>query len=566
MLVRYPGLTVVGGLAMAFAIWVGAAIFEFAGQVVNPALPLDEGDRIVGMRSRDVAADRTTAPTLHEFFGWREELGVIEDLGAYRTVERNLVTGDGRGEPVPVAEISAAAFRVARVPPLMGRAFVEADEDPGAPAVVVLGHGVWQGAFASDPGIVGRTIRLGRAESTVVGVMPEGFGFPVSHDLWVPLRLNPLDYEWNQAPRVSVLGRLAPGVTMARAQVELTALGLRAAADHPETHEHVRPEVLPYARTIFDVPRLAAVGVLSSANLFVVVLLALLCGNVALLMFARAATRESEIVVRNALGASRGRIIGQLFAEAMVLGAVAAVVGLGAASFGLRWGFAVAEAEVLEGGRLPFWFSDSLSATTIAYALGLTLLGAVVAGVLPALKITGKGGGPRLRRAGAGGGGPTFGPLWSAGMIVQVASTVVFTAVAWGLQYDHARVRGLGHRGRAPSGRAAGAGAGAPSGGRRRPAPIVRSDIRPAPIIRGDVRDDPTRPRGAAAGGSGRRRRDLRRAPSAHVPRLATGGGRRRHGASARRARPPTRLGGGRSGLLRGPRGVHPLWPGLRCG
>ena len=137
-----------------------------------------------------------------------------------------------------------------------------------------------------------------------------------------------------------------------------------------------------------------------SVNVFLVMLLVLVCGNVALLMFARAATRESEIVVRNALGASRGRIIAQLFTEALVLGGVAGTAGIVAAGFALRrWIGAIVELT----GPLPFWIRSELRSSTIVYAGLLTLLAAIIAGVVPALKVT-RGLGVQLRRSTAGAG------------------------------------------------------------------------------------------------------------------------------------------------------------------
>ena len=223
--------------------------------------------------------------------------------------------------------------------------------------------------------------------ATVVGVMPEGFRFPVSHDAWIPFRLNLSEFKGRQGPEIHVFGRLASGVGLDKAQAELTTIGLRLAAEFPDTHAYLRPEVLPYAQSITDIRGLEAAALLS-INVFLIMLLVLVCGNVALLMFARAATRESEIVVRTALGAGRGRIIGQLFAEALVLAGVAAPVGLAAAGFLLRWWLTVAEIDA--GGRLPFWFSDSLAPSTVAYAVGLTLVAAIVSGVVPALKVTGR--------------------------------------------------------------------------------------------------------------------------------------------------------------------------------
>jgi predicted permease len=429
MLARYPGLTIVGGLAMAFAIWVGAGTFELAKTWIRPALPLPDGDRLVGIQLRDATTREVEGRALHDFVAWREELESVEDLSAFRTLERNLITSDGRGEPIEVAEISASAFRVARVAARLGRFLIEEDERAAAAPVIVIGYDVWEERFASDPDVIGKTVRLGNAMSTVVGVMPEGFAFPVSHDAWTPLRLNVLDYARRDGPVLRFVGRLAPGVSLGEAQSRLTSLGLRAAADFPDTHEHLRPQIMPYARSIVDLPVSELKGVMS-LNVFVVMLLVLICANVALLMFARAATRESEIVVRNALGASRGRIIVQLFAEALVLGGISALVGLAAARYGVQWGLLVLEENL---GRLPFWFDDTLSGMTLLYAVALTVLAAAIAGIVPALKVT-RAVGVRMRQLTAGGGGVSFGGIWTVVIVAQVAVTVAFPATVFYVQ------------------------------------------------------------------------------------------------------------------------------------
>lgn len=443
MLVKYPVLTLVGGMAIAFAIWVGAGTFEFVSQLLFPTLPLDGGDRIVGIDVQDVAGNRTERRVIHDFVTWREELSAVSELGAFREVERNLITGDGRGEPVELAEISAAGFRVARTPPLLGRVLVQSDEEPGATPVAVIGHDVWQNRFAADPEIIGHVIRLGAQQTTIVGVMPEDFGFPVAQHMWVPLRLNPLDYERGGGPSLRVFGRLTDGTSLEEAQAELTALGQRAAADYPETHEHLRPRVQPYAHSILGLSGLFAIAGISSINFVALLLLLLICSNVALLMFARAATRENELVVRSALGASRGRIITQLFAESLVLGGLAALVGLVAASAGLKWGLRIVETAILDGQRLPFWVDASLSPATLLYAVLLTLLVAVITGVVPALKVTGKGVGARLRQASAGGGGFRFGGVWTVVIVTQVAVTVALPVMAISTRVDAARMASI---------------------------------------------------------------------------------------------------------------------------
>ena len=165
-----------------------------------------------------------------------------------------------------------------------------------------------------------------------------------------------------------------------------------------------------------------------SIYFFMAVLLILICGNVGLLLFARAATREADLVVRTALGASRGRIVAQMFAEALVLGSVAAIVGVTAADFALRtWGMVFLETNL---GRLPFWFDLSLSPRTFAVAIVLTVAGAAIAGIIPALKIT-RGMGHRLKQTTAGSGGLQFGGVWTVVIVAQVAATVMFPAVVY---------------------------------------------------------------------------------------------------------------------------------------
>src|SRR5688500_7985258 len=225
---------------------------------------------------------------------------------------------------------------------------------------------------------------------------------------------------------ITVFGRLANRMTLANAQAELTSLGKRLAAEHPTTHAQIQPHVIPYAQMSVDNNDMTTVKALS--YFFVVVLVMVVCSTVALLLFARAASRETEILVRSALGASRRRIVAQLFAEALVLAGVAAAVGLAAAQLALtRWG----KPYLMMGydsPMLPFWFDFNLSPTTIIYALALAVVGAVVAGVMPARKIT-RGLGSQLRAGSAGGGGMSCGGVWTAVIIVQVALTVALPSV-----------------------------------------------------------------------------------------------------------------------------------------
>jgi putative ABC transport system permease protein len=419
LLVKHIGLTVVATVAMAFAIWSGIVAFEFYTQIMRPALPLDGGARIVGMVMVDTANPAERSPTLHDFVTWRDALTSVQELAAYRERNWNVIVGDAAPEPVAVAEITASTFRVVRERPVLGRPLVDGDEKTGAPWVVVIGHDVWQSRFGSDPHVIGRELRLGNVPHTIVGVMPEGFRFPVAHGFWVPLRLDPVDYPRQQSPGLRVFGRLAPGATLEAAQPELTVLGATAAAAFPDTHQHLEPRVVPYIESIFGRFSADSTTEVFMGNLLSVLLVFLVCGNVALLMFARAATRENEILVRTALGAGRRRIMGQLFVEALVLAMVAALVAVTFAQLAWHSLFAMVTENIFDN-RVPFWMHPNVSPRTLLYAALLTLFAAAVAGLLPGLKVT-RAIGTRLRQSSPGGGGLRFGGIWTVLIVMQVA-------------------------------------------------------------------------------------------------------------------------------------------------
>ena len=379
----------------------------------------------------DVAANVQEEKVLHDFLEWRQSLRSLTEIGAWRDSSRNLIVSAGDPRPVNVAEMSVSGFRVSDGEPLMGRVLVEADEQPAAPAVAVIGYDVWRTRLFSDPHVLGRVVKLGNEDATVVGVMREGFEFPVSHDVWLPLKTAVLDRTPRSGPAITVFALLAPGETMQTAQAEVTTAGRRAATQLPATHQHLEVRVRPYAMMVApgspgDQP------IMYSIYFFTVMLLILICGNVGLLLFARAASREADLVVRTALGASRGRIVAQMFAEALVLGCVAAIVGVTAAGFALRtWGTVFLETNM---GRLPFWFDLSLSPRAFAVAIVLTVASAAIAGIMPAMKIT-RGMGHRLKQTTAGSGGLQFGGVWTVVIVAQVAATVMFPAVVYMEQF-----------------------------------------------------------------------------------------------------------------------------------
>ena len=436
MLAKYPGLTVAGGLALAIAIGIGAGWYDLTRDLWRPTLPLPDGDRIVEIEMRNSLGGEDERRLLHDFLNWRTEARSLTDLGAYRTVERNLILGDARPEPVTVAETTASAFRVARVPPLLGRPLVDADERPGAEPVVVLGYTVWQRQFGGRADVIGHTIQLSRTKTTVVGVMPDGFAFPINHRLWIPLQLRSSGYAPLEGPPVRVFGVLAPESTQAQAYAEITTIAERIAAASPQTHEHLRPRVLAYGG---ESPGDQTLLEFAITHLPIILVLIVACMNVGTLIYARTATREGEIAMRHALGAGRWRIVSQLFVEALVLASVAAVIGLTGAHHALTWGMNAYFSG--QNGGPPFWIDAGLKFTTIIYALGLTIIGAAILGVLPALKVTGARVQTQLRNLGAGGSTLRFGAFWTTAMIAQVALTVICLPPAMGISEEALRDR-----------------------------------------------------------------------------------------------------------------------------
>jgi putative ABC transport system permease protein len=433
MLVKHPALTVIGTIAVAFAIAVGTVGFEIARQAFWPTIPLPDGNAIVALRNWNVAGNESVPASRRDYELWRDGLSTITDLSAVEVEERSIAVGGGPGQPETVASVTPSTFVLTRVPALMGRTLLEADERGDAEEVVVVGYDFWKNKLDGAADAVGRVIRISGTPVTIVGVMPRGYGFPQRNGVWRPLHLERIP---EASPSLSyVVGRLAPGHPREEATAQAAAIGARAATMFPETHKNVRLQVrsLPDAVSLW--PARATV-VLASINVFVVLLAALLCGNVAMLLFARAVSRERELLVRTALGASRGRLIMQLFAEALLLCAVGAVVGLMVARFVLARTWTMIEGQL---GPLPFWIDTSLSSTTILYAVGLTLFAAAIAGVVPAVKVTSGGAGGRLRAASNGGGGLQFGGVWTVVIVAQVALTTVLPVPLLGVGADVTR-------------------------------------------------------------------------------------------------------------------------------
>ena len=438
MFVKYPGLSLVAVAGMAVAIAIGAGYFSIASIFLDSTVPIEGGDCVVIVKNRQVSgADvvqtgRLGDPgaTAHDFVQWREQVKSVTELSGFRDDKRNLITDDGQTQLVRVATITASGLQLTGASALLGRTLMAEDERPDAPPVILLGYEPWQRRFNGDPGILGRTVRLDEVPHTIVGVMPEGFAFPILHAAWVPLRLTGLDANPVAAPSLHVFGRIADGFSLEDARAELAAVGERMASAFPQTHRSLRPQVMPYTQAFVALEgpemELAERGIQLGASL----LLLIVAVNVGILVYARTATRFGEITVRTALGATRGRVITQLFVEALVLSVAAAALGLTLLFIAFEKLRQYQRNSPERPDSMPYWIEPVLSPGVIVYVAVLAVVAAVIVGVLPALKATGKRVQSGLQQFASRGAGMQLGGTWTALIIVQVALAVAALPVA----------------------------------------------------------------------------------------------------------------------------------------
>lgn len=299
---------------------------------------------------------------------------------------------------------------------------------------LLLGYDLWQRRFGGDPKVIGRRILVGSFEHIVVGVMPPGFTFPKNQEMWTALRASPTRYARGAGPALFVFGRLAPGVRWEQAQAELTRIGRATAAAFPGANSRLRPQLLPYTYPLSNTRALQLADV-AGLELVVNLLLIAAAVNVAMLVYARTATRQGEIAIRTALGATRRRIVGQLFVEALLLSLLGGAIGLAAAHIGLM----EVAAQFVRGER-AFWQDFGVQPRSAAFALLLAIVAAVIIGVAPGLKATGRGLNASLQlfRSGVS---VTLGRTWTLLIVAQVALAVAVLPTALHIGYGEFQLR-----------------------------------------------------------------------------------------------------------------------------
>jgi putative ABC transport system permease protein len=390
-LVKGSGFTAIALVTLALGIGANSAIFSVVNAVLLRPLPYPQSEELVGVYH--VWKGRRAVMSPMNFLDVKAQSRTIADMAAFNSGRYNL-TGSGEPTQIDGAEVSASFFDVLRVRPLAGRTFHADENQPGRNTVVVLSHGLWQQRFGGDPKIVGRRITLDGRQITVVGVMPPGFSYPDKREIWLPLEYDEVfTTKARGAWYLTVIGRLAPGATVAQATAEVQTIGRRLEQQyHADNADLEMTAVSLHEATVG--PIRPALMVLLGAVGFV---LLIACANVANLLLARAAARESEMAVRTALGASRARLVRQLLTEAVILSLFGGVLGLLVAT----WGADVLVA--LEPQGVPRLGEVGIDRSVIAFTGGVALLTGLLFGLVPALQATGAGLGGTLKEGGRGG-------------------------------------------------------------------------------------------------------------------------------------------------------------------
>jgi putative ABC transport system permease protein len=409
------GFATVAILCLGFGIGLNATIFSVIDGVLLKPYPYPDPERILVVGQQRLRADGRAGLSYLDMRDWKEANSVFTTIAA--VAGRSLTISD-RGadaERYLGAGVSWDLFPMLGTPPILGRGFSAEDDRPGAGNVVLLGHDLWTRRYHGDERIIGQSILVNGRPHVVIGVMPPGFAFPNNQRLWVPLE--PIV---SQDPRnfrgLFAFGRMKPGVTMERARQELDAIAGRLAVEYPATNEgwtsHLRT-----LRDAFLPPEVPLVLYLMMAGVTLVLFIA--CSNVANLLLARAAGRRREISVRTALGAGRGRIVGQLLTESVVLGLVSVPLGIALAAVGTKL-----IAAGMPPDQVPYYVQWELDWRSVGYTVFVAAATALVFGLFPALQVS-RGNLHETLKEGTRGNTVTRSFLRSSLVVLQVAFALV---------------------------------------------------------------------------------------------------------------------------------------------
>ncbi len=379
-LLKDPGFTALAVATLALGIGANTAVFTVVNAVLLKPLPLPESERLVSLweRKTSSAQNAQVPAAAGQFVDWHRELKSFAALACWQSAAVNLAGNGGPPERHNGALVSEDYFRVVGIGPARGNGFAHENFTTGRDGVVILGHGVWQERFGGDPNILGQTIVVNGREREVVGVMPPKFQSPAQARFWVPKVFSEQSLADRNFKHISVLGRLAPNVTLEQAQVELTTFMAALEQEHPEALKGWTAFAQPALEDVVKGMRPALLVMLAA----VAMVLLMACVNVANLLLARGAARRGELAIRAALGAPRGRLIRQLFTEAMLLALAGGAAGL-LLAYGLLQGLLA-----LAPAGMPRLDQVTLDRAAFAFTALACLVTGVLCGLVPAWRLS----------------------------------------------------------------------------------------------------------------------------------------------------------------------------------
>ena len=372
-MLRRPAFATLVIVTLGLGIGINTAMFTVVNSVLIQPLPYRQANQLVFMYGSFSKFDRASISP-PDFLDYRERNDVFESFAAQRLVGTSTLTGDGEPERVSSTDVTSNFFSTLGVAPIRGRVFAPAEEEGGGHDVVLISYGLWQRRFGGDPGILERSLVVNGRTRRVIGVMSPVLDRTLDVQIWKPLEFHTPDTQTRRFHFLRAIGRLKPGVTIAQAQAAMDVVAKQLEASYPENATwHLN--LFPYRDVVVgDVGR-ALLILLGAVGL----VLLIACGNVASLLLARASSRQGEIAIRTALGASRTRLVRQLLTESLLLAIGGGAVGLMLATFLLR------ALRVVGTGILPRLGEVGMDSTVLAFTIALSVLTGLIFGVAPAL-------------------------------------------------------------------------------------------------------------------------------------------------------------------------------------
>lgn len=364
-------------VTLALGIGLNTMIFTIINAALLKPVPVPGGSRLVAITSRAPGNgdDRLSYPDLLDYRA--EQAHSFVDLEGAADQEGVLGEPGNPPQAYHLERTTTGIFSMLHIHPVLGRDVLPSDAYPGAAPVLMIGYNVWQNRYAASPFIIGRQVRINGKPATIIGVMPKGFMFPTTVELWMPLIPTPNDAKRDNR-QIRGFGLLRPGVKISAAQAELAAISQHLAAQYPDTNKGFSANVVTF-NELYNGGIIRAVFLLMLASVCFVLLIA--CANVANMMLSRSIARQREMSIRAALGASRWRVIRQLLIESVVLSVLGGVVGLGLASLGVRW-FDLATSNV----QRPYWVQFTMDYAVFGYFAALCIVTGLLFGTIPALR------------------------------------------------------------------------------------------------------------------------------------------------------------------------------------